>query len=173
MRPSRVPILALFVLAATGAHADGSIVMAARETAAAVEPVTANRRLVDLPQLEFALRAAIRCKGTPVSLTFSVADTFATVPAENLADLRAVEQVLSVPPGQLALAASSRFCIVNDEESADLLLVPGLATAHASLRCVDGDKSSVHFASAPLQVRLSCARPPAVPQESSESPAAR
>lgn len=147
--------------------------MAAQETAAAVRPVAANRRLVDLPQLEFALRAAIRCKGKPESLTFSVADTFATVPGESLADLRAVEQVLSVPPGQLALAASSRFCIANDEESTDQLLVPGLATAHASLRCVDGEKSSVHFASAPLQVRLNCARAPAAPQESSEPSPAR
>ena len=147
--------------------------MAAQETQAAVAPAAADRRLVDLPRLEFALRAAIRCKGRPVSLTFSVADTFVTVAAAELEKQRAVESVLTVPPGQLALAASSRFCIDEDGESIDELLVPGFATAHASLQCEHGEKRSMHFASAPLQVRLNCARAPDAPQESSESPPAR
>ncbi len=173
MSHPRVPILALFALAAAAAQADGSIVMAAQETEAAVEPASPNRRLVALPRLEFALRAAIRCKGTPVSVTFSIADTVATLAGEELVERRAVESVLAVPPGQLALAASSRFCIVDDDESSDQLLVPGFATAHASLRCEHDEKPSVHFASAPLQVRLSCARAPESPQDASESPAAR
>ncbi len=175
MSHTRVPILALIVLAAAAAptRADGDIVMAAQETQAAVAPAAADRRLVDLPELEFALRAAIRCKGRPVSLTFSVADTFVTVGAIELGKHRAVESVLAVPPGQLALAASSRFCVADDGESIDELRVPGFATAHASLQCEHEQKRSMHFASAPLQIRLNCARAPEQPQDPSEPPAAR
>jgi hypothetical protein len=161
---TRSPIVALFgatVIALTlPVQADGDIVVAARETQAVVEPRSPRLRLVNLPTLEFALRAAIKCKGEPVSVTLSVSDTFRTLTGDDLDNERAAETILRVPARQLALAASSRFCIADDPESADELLVRGFATAHASLRCHAGDSTSAHFASAPLQVRLKCARAP-------------
>ena len=148
----------------SAAAADG-IIVAARETTAVVAPRAADLPLVNLPALEFALRAAIRCNGDPVSLTFSIADTFRTLDSESLGDQRAAETTLTVPPRQLALVASSRFCLADDDTSTNELVVPGMATAHASLQCLDDGRLAVHFASAPLQVRLSCEREPDDDQE--------
>ena len=156
------------------AAADEGIIVAARETTGIVTPRTADLPLVNLPALEFALRAAIRCNGDPVSLTFSIADTFKTLDSESLGDERAAEATLTVPPRQLALVASSRFCLADDDTSTDELLVPGMATAHASLTCLDDGRRAVHFASAPLQLRLRCERAPDDPQEvASEASAPR
>ena len=155
------------------ASAGDGVVVAARETAAVVTPRAADLLLVNLPALEFALRAAIQCKGEPVSLTLSIADTYTTLDAGFLGDRRAAEATLTGPARQLALAASSRFCLADDDESTNELLVPGLATVHASLQCLHEGQRAVHFASAPLQVRLRCERPPADNQEVSVPAAAR
>lgn len=160
-------ICALNAVPTGTALADGTIIVAAHETEIAVSPRPARMELVNLPQLEFALRAAIQCEGEPVSVTLSIADTYETISGEDLADARAAETTLRVPARQLALAASSRFCVADDPESTNELLVSGFATAHASLRCESGDTSSAHFASAPLQVRLSCEREP---QEDLQAP---
>ena len=143
--------------------------LAAQETEVAVAPQTVSRRLVGLPSIEFALRAAIQCKGEAVSLTLSIADTFKTLGKEMLENKRSASATLKVPAQQMALAASSRFCIDGDDDSADELLVPGFATAYASLRCANEESVSAHFGSTPLRLRLSCARTPEDPQESSES----
>ena len=173
------PILAPFaagltILApAVPAVAAGDIVVAARETTAVVTPREARLKLVNLPALEFALRAAFKCSGKPVSVTLSMSDTHATLPQDQLTDRRAAEATLIVPPRQLALAASSRFCLADDPDTSDELLVPGLATAHASLRCADDSGDSVYFASAPLQVRLICERQTDGHQASSDASDAR
>ena len=172
-------ILALFtagfvaLTAAKPAAASGDIVVAAQETTVVVAPSAARIKLVNLPTLKFGLRAAFKCTGEPVSVTLSIADTFATLNQDQLADQRAAEATLTVPPRQLALAASSRFCQADVPDTADELLVPGLVTAHASLRCSNDDGDSVHFASAPLQVRLICERQPEEAQAPSDAPAAR
>ena len=160
--PIVAPIMtALATLAtANAALAASDIVVAAQETTAVVTPREAHLKLVNLPALEFGLRAAFKCKGEPVSVTLSVADTHKTLQREDLADQRAIEVTLSVPPRQLALAASNRFCVADAPETEDELLVPGLATANASLRCSSDDGDSVFFATAPLQVRLVCVRQP-------------
>lgn len=175
MKHSSTTILALFlaalpilVVSAPAAGAD-DIVVAAPETTAVVSARPVHLKLVNLPTLKFGLRAAFKCKGEPVSVTLSISDTHATLKREQLSGQRAAEATLSVPPQQLALAASSRFCIADDADTSDELLVPGLATAHASLRCSNDDGESVHFASAPLQVRLICERSRDENQEPSDS----
>jgi hypothetical protein len=162
MKHCRVPILALFgvIASSTCAFAEDGIVVAARETEIVVTPQAAQLRLVSLPVLEFALRAAIRCKGRSLSVTLSIADTFKTLEKDDLDGKRSAEILLTVPARQLALAASHGFCIDGDDETADELLVPGLATANASLRCESDSGVAVHYASAPLRVRLRCARNP-------------
>ena len=172
-------ILALFVAgftiltAASPAAASGDLVVAAQETTVVVAPSAARLKLVNLPALKFGLRAAFKCTGEPVSVTLSIADTHTTLRQDQLAGLRAAEATLIVPPRQLALAASSRFCLADVPDTADELLVPGLVTAHASLRCSNDDGDSVHFASAPLHVRLICERQSADVQAPSEPPSAR
>jgi hypothetical protein len=159
MKPGRAPILALFAFAAavSTVAADDTIVVAAQEVEAAVAPRPVRARVVDLPPLTFELRAAIRCEGSPVSVTLSIADTFVTRTRAELDGQRATEASLTVPASQLAMAANRQFC--TEEESADELFAPGFATAHASLQCENESGGSVLFASAPLNLRLSCARP--------------
>ncbi|MCG8371413.1 MAG: hypothetical protein MJA32_12980 [Proteobacteria bacterium] len=154
-------------------RADDGIVVAAREAHSTVRPRDDGSRPIDLPVLEFALRAVMRCAGEATSLTLSVADTFTTLDRDRLAGKRATDLILSVPGRQVALAASSRFCVADDEESANELLVPALATAHASLQCEQDGERSVHFASAPLQARIRCARSQEEVQESSDAPGDR
>lgn len=161
------------VAAFNAAIAADDIVVAAQETTAVVTPREAHLKLVNLPALEFGLRAAFKCKGQPVSVTLSVADTHTTLRGEDLASQRSVEVVLSVPPRQLALAASSRFCVADAPETDDELLVSGLATAHASLRCSSDTGDTALFASAPLQVRLICARQPDEDQSAVDASDAR
>ena len=179
MNPGQRIILASFAAAVAGiaapsaALADSELVVAAKETLVMVEPRAARLKLVNLPALEFGLRAAYRCKGEPVSLTLSISDTFTSLDAEALQEQRAAEATLRVPARQIAMAASSNFCVAGDAESAAELLVDGFATAHASLRCISEERESMHHASAPLRVRLSCARPAGEDQEPSEPVADR
>lgn len=169
MNINRATILALFVASSyiPTAIAGESVVVAAKETEAAVAPRAANLRLINLPTLEFGLRAAIKCTGKAESLTLSVADTHTTLGEDAIADERFAETALTVPARQLTLAASSNFCLKDDAASEDELLVPSLATLHASLRCRNEGGVTVYFASAPLQVRLRCSRPSTEDQDSS------
>ena len=123
MKHSSTTILALFlaalpilVVSAPAAAAD-DIVVAAPETMAIVSTRPVHLKLVNLPTLKFGLRAVFKCKGEPVSVTLSISDTHKTLRREQLADQRAAEATLSVPPQQLALAASSRFCITSSGQS--------------------------------------------------------
>lgn len=179
MTCARQPILTLFLIqfvALAGiqqALADGQIIVASRETETSVSPGPPGARLIQLPELEFRLRAVVKCKGEPSSVTISIADTVSTLGPEALEDDRSSETALTVPPTQLPLAASSRFCVAGDSSTADEMLVPGLATAHASLRCQNGERESVHFANTQLHLRLKCVREPLEPQVASDSPSDR
>ena len=162
MRPLPLAILtsiaALGTTFAADARAGNDIVIAAPVTSVAVEPRAARLKLVNLPILEFALRAVYRCAGEPVALTLSVADTARSIDRDDLLDRRAAEVTLQVPASQVAMADSGKFCISDDPESADELHVDGFATAAASLRCDDGGVVSVHYSSVPLNVRMTCTR---------------
>lgn len=168
MNFNRPSILALFVVAncIPAAFAGENVTVAAKETEAVVAPRAAQLRLVNLPTLDFSLRATIKCAGEAESLTLSIADSYTTLDKEAITDQRSADALVTVPSSQLALAASSSFCIKDDETSTDELLVPGMATAHASLRCANDSGVTVHFASAPLQVRLRCHRPSDEDQDS-------
>ena len=152
------PFLALMMTIALPANADNEIVVAAQETEVRVAPRAAHLRLVNLPALEFALRAAYRCRGEVISLTLSVSDTVQTLARDVLAEQRAAEVSLAVPAQQVAMADSGGFCVAGDPDSANEMRVAGFATAAASLRCSRDGNESVRYASAPLTVRLVCAR---------------
>ena len=152
------PFLALIVTTSIPANAENEIVVAAQETEVRVAPRAAHLRLVNLPALEFALRAAYRCRGEAISLTLSVSDTVRTLARDVLADQRAAEVSLAVPAQQVAMADSGGFCVAGDPDSANELRIAGFTTAAASLRCSHDGNDSVRYASAPLTVRLVCAR---------------
>ena len=161
MNHYRVPILALF-LAAVGvldASAEDRVSLAGQETEAVIEPREAQQRVARLPALTFDLRVAIECPGETESLTLSIADTFKTLGKEDLESPRSAETSLRVPASQLTLGTGDNFCVRDAaEEATDELAVPGFLTAFASLRCAGQEGPSMHFASAPLQVRLSISR---------------
>ena len=167
MNSVRHTILALFLasVCTSPAVGDSNVVIAAQETEAIVAPRAKNLRLINLPALVFSLRVAIRCQGEPTSLTLSIADTYRTLSKEELVGQRAAEASLTVPAQQLALAATSGFCIDGDTETSDKLLVPGMTTAQASLVCASDTNTSVHYASTPLQISLNCDRGPEKTQE--------
>jgi len=169
MNAVRPFILALFLASVciSPVFGDSNIVIAAQETEAVVAPREKNLRLISLPALTFSIRAAIRCQGEPTSLTLSIADTHRTLSKDELAGQRATEASLTVPAQQLALAATSRFCIYGDTETDNELLVPGITTAQASLICASDTSTSVYYASTPLQISLSCDRGPEKTQEPS------
>lgn len=152
------PIAALLAAIAPAAVADSEIIVAAQQSEVRVAPRAAHLRLVNLPALEFALRAAYRCRGEVISLTLSVSDTVQTLARDVLADQRAAEVRLAVPARQVAMADSGGFCVADDPDSANEMHIAGFATAAASLRCSRDGADSVSYASAPLTVRLVCAR---------------
>ena len=154
------PILALFAatFCTPVAIADSRVIVAAQEAEARVVPRSSSLKLVNLPAMNFALRAAIKCQGEAESLTLSVADTYTTIGKDELSGQRSATTTMTVPAQQLTLAASSNFCLIDDATSADELTVSGLVTAHASLRCAEEGVATARFASTPLRVRLLCAR---------------
>ena len=169
MNSVRLTILALFLasVCTSPATGDSNVVIAAQETEAVVVPRAKSLRLINLPALTFSLRAAIRCRGEPTSLTLSIADTYQTLGKDELAGQRAADASLTVPAHQIALAATSRFCIDGDTETGDELLVHGITTAQASLLCASDTSQSVHYASTPLRISLICDRDPEKTQEPS------
>lgn len=169
MNDRQVPILALFIaaIATPCAYADGNLMVTAQAAEALVTPRAPDLKLVNLPTLDFRLRASLSCSHNAESLTLSVVDTVTTLDRDDLNEQTAAEALLRVPAQQVALAASSHFCLVGDPASADELTVAGLVTAHASLRCADEGRSSAHFASVPLEVRLVCVRETVEDQEPS------
>ena len=169
MNDRQVPILALFIAAIVTpcAYADENLSVAAQQAEAIVTPRASDSKLVNLPALDVRLRASLRCSGDAESLTLSVADTVTNLGSAELSEQTSAEASLTVPAQQVALVASSHFCLEEDPTSADELTVAGLVTAHASLRCANDDRSSAHFASTPLRVRLVCARDALEDQEPS------
>ena len=169
MNDRQVPILALFIATVVTpcAHADGSVIVVAEQAEAIVAPRPADSKLVNLPALDIRLRASLSCAGNAESLTLSVADAVTTLGSETLGEQTSAEASLTVPAKQVALAASSHFCLREDPTSSNALTVSGLVTAHASLRCNTDNRLSAHFASTPLEVRLVCARETLEDQEPS------
>lgn len=169
MKPRRVHILALIALLSASAPtlADGTLSLHPRETRATVEPRAAQHALINLPTLEFVVELTWRCRDELQSVTLSVADTLQALGAEVLEGEQPARTTIRVPSQQLKLAAHPSFCVADAPQTADELYIPGLATAHASLRCNGDDGPSVVFASVPLPVTLACERPPARAQEAS------
>ena len=137
------------------------------ETRATVAPRAAQHSLISLPTLEFVVELTWRCRDDLQSVTLSVADTLQALGAEVLEGEQPARTTIRVPSQQLKLAAHPSFCVADEPQTADELHIPGLATAHASLRCSGDDGPSVVFASVPLPVTLACARSPAPAQEAS------
>ncbi len=161
MKRPRVPILLAACLCVTTGllAADEALTLQANETSVQLAPREQGPQQVSLSSLEFSLHATTACPpGTDVeSVTVSIADTHKRFGPDDISDNSALDVRLSVPADQVAPVTVSDFCVSGEPGDKNGLLVPGVATAQASLRCQGDNKSSLYFKSAVLPIRLHCA----------------
>ncbi len=161
MKRRQVQILLVFAVgpALASALADLHLTVHANEASAQIEMREQGQERIQLPPLELSVVAEINCpaEAEPVSVTISVADAHTRLGPDALADAPTVEAVISVPAGQLAPVTAAGFCVAGASvQGREELLLPGVATAQASLRCGTENGSSVYFSSAALPLRLIC-----------------
>jgi len=162
LKPFRLLCL-LSALLCAAAAADSVLNVKAKEAKALIQPRDAQQQHVSLPALDVAVLATMACPlgANAESLTVSVSDTHryfsADLLSDPLSDNAPLEAALSVPADQLAPVAIPDFCVSGEQSDDEELELPGIATAHISLRCLgDDDSRSVHFSSVSVPVRLYC-----------------
>ncbi|MDH3480616.1 MAG: hypothetical protein OEM50_02795 [Gammaproteobacteria bacterium] len=169
MKRLRVPIVLAVCLCITTivAAADGPLTLRANESSAQLVPRKQGPQQVSLPSLEFSLVATVDCPSDAdvEAVTVSIADTHKHFGPAEIGDEAALDVRIRVPANQVAPIAIADFCIDGGAGDEKGLLVPGIATAQASLRCRSETGLSVYFASTVLPLRLDCA--PAENQEAS------
>ena len=128
----------------------------------------AGRNFVSLPSLGYRFSVEARCtagrKAQAISL--SVADTRVSVPTDNLPADGPIDVEMTVPADQIGPIPLNEFCISNDSDKSReqmLLTIPSVLSAQASLLCADESGGQMSYASASLDVTLSC-EPPDEPQ---------
>lgn len=160
MKRIRFPVLLAACLCVTTqiSRADSLLTLQANEAIVQVEPRSPDEKRVNPPSLELSVVASFNCPADaePESVTFSVADTYKRYGPEEVATTPTLEALVAVPGSQLSPIASADFCIDGESTDEQGLLVPGVATAHVSLRCRGESSSSVHFSSVALPIRLLC-----------------
>lgn len=160
MKLARVPILLAVCLCvvAESAEAGDALTLTASESSAQLAPRERGPQQVSLPALEFSLRATIACPpgADAESVTVSIADTRMHFGPGDISDKTALDVNISVPSRQIAPVTVADFCVRGQPGEKNHLLIPGVATAQASLRCRSEKESSLHFKSAVLPIRLLC-----------------
>ncbi len=130
-----------------------------KPAAVAIAPLATGRRLIQLPALEFSLTIEPQCENDmqAESISISVADTRETVAVVD-ADASIVATTITVPRRQAAPLAVVGFCQVDEDQnrSSRELLVRDAFTAHLSLRCTNGERQSIVYASKALDLALFC-----------------
>ena len=169
MRPA--PILGLLATAASIAiAAETEPVHDIRVTAdvptVTVSPRQAGRMTMHLPSLTYALTVSVDCEANwqPDSVSISVADSRASLNAEQLQADRELNLELMVPSNQIAPLRIEKFCIAGSQEMSDAanqnsVMVSGVMSAQASLRCATESAQSTMYVTKPLDVLLECAVP--------------
>lgn len=131
----------------------------ANESLAQIQRRDVNSSQATLPAVELSLQASFTCPPDTLaeSITVSISDTFQHYGPEEISSTDSLETKLSVPANQFAPVFAPDFCVDGMPPDEDGLLLPGIATAHVSLRCSGESVSpSVHFASVALPLRLHC-----------------
>ena len=116
-----------------------------------------DRPLLRLPALEFELRMTPHCApgAEAASISLSVADTRLNLSGESIVNGHTVNAELVVPGAQLPLLRVEGFCSAGSG-AGDSRLVEGVLTAQLSLRCISGDRQTVHYRSRSLDLQLNC-----------------
>lgn len=134
--------------------------------AVTVSPRRAGRTTMRLPSLTYEFSVTVDCETNwrPDSVSISVADSRASISAEELQASRELDLQLRIPSNQIAPLRVEHFCVDGGAEDADAIspnsiTIPGVVSAQASLRCVSESTNSMMYVSKPLDVLLECAVP--------------
>lgn len=153
-------LLSLMVCAsAVAVGADNPLSLRAKPSSAELAPREAERHQVVLPALDATVVAGVACAAgaTPVSLMVSISDSYRHFGPELLAENTTLEAAFELPSSQLAPVSLAGFCVAEEAEGDQVLELPAIATAQASLRCQGDDAAiSMHFESLPIPVSLYC-----------------
>ena len=174
-------LLLTAVLYASVASADGSAVhslaVGADRTSVTVAPQSPDRHFFELPSLDivFRIEASCRTDWQPESLSLNVADSRVTRNAAELLHNSHQKIPLRIPAEQLAPIAIRNFCVIEGAAegsgedagppagrmsgTALELTVSAALSAHASLRCSNGDERKTIYVTEPLDVTLVCEEP--------------
>jgi hypothetical protein len=158
-------LLGVFAVSGNAAFASEELSIGAETVIVSIKEHAAGRNLIQLPSIEVSFSIATRCNGdlTPESLMLSVADTYKTLSAEQLAGDDSQQVVLGIPEKQIAPVAIGDFCIADEsdspgEDGANQLLIRDALSAQASLLCVNEAERKTVYASQPLDIQLNCER---------------
>ncbi len=131
-----------------------------------VTPRRAGPILMRLPSLTYALTVAVECGANwqPESVTISVADSGASLGAEELRAGKELKLELRIPSNQIAPLRMEKFCIANDMDGPDATIesritVAGVMSAQASLRCATKSEQTTMYVTKLLDVVLECGAP--------------
>lgn len=136
--------------------ANNKLTVQALEAVAQISPHAAGQRQIYAPKLSFSLQTRFACRGNavPILLSIGIADTlYRHVPA---AGERSLLATVEIPARQIAPINIGDFCVAGHDGVGDELLLPGVATAHVSLRCDVSSPPVVQVSSVPLPLRLRC-----------------
>ena len=131
-----------------------------------VSPRQTGHTTTQLPDLTYRLSVTVDCETNwqPDSVSISVADSRASISAEELQAGGELDLQLRIPSNQIAPLRVEHFCFDGGADGADAIspngiTIPGVVSAQASLRCVTESTKSIMYVSKPLDVLLECAAP--------------
>jgi hypothetical protein len=178
-----LPALPASVAAAdsSGLH---TLAVVAEIPVVSVAPQPPGRHLFQLPSLDYIFRVEARCHNDwkPESLSLNVADSRVSRTAAQLADNPDQQLEMQIPANQLAPLAMRNFCVIGEgregsaaegpttdgkgetapdrpespEPTTHELTISAALSAHASLRCSNGEEQKTVYVSQPLDVTLIC-----------------
>lgn len=154
------PALAVLLLSPSSTSGDAPILQVSFDTATvSVAPDTVAKRQLFLPGLEYTFTAEVNCRepSKPKRLSISIADTRVLLEIAEDGQSSNIKQALQVPATQLGPLQTDGFCIEGNSETQTAIVVQGVLTSSASVRCASDNDESIHFASEPLAVRIECA----------------
>ena len=124
----------------------------------AIKPLTAGRKLIRPPALEFLLRIDAECDvdAEITSISISIADTQKALTSTDLSEAIPIATRITIPARQVSPIAVEDFCPIGSAAAGDELVVRDALTAHVSLRCTSEAGESITYASRALDVMLQC-----------------
>ena len=165
-----VPVVLLLAVTAAGpATGKDTLSVAADAPAVPLSPRSPGRHFVRLPTLEYRFEIQTHCSDSrsPGSLSLAVADTRASLAADEIISDGPTEISLRIPASQIAPLVIEDFCVTRTEENGDMvgeastqITITSALSAQASLLCEGDEDKVMTYVSRPLDVSLLCERAP-------------